>query len=64
MLIIDRKDGENIDRMLKRYKRKHRDVKLRRQLRNRKHFTKPSVARRTEIKDAMYRDKKRREVDG
>ena len=64
MLIIDRKDGESVDRMLKRYKRKHRNVKLRNELRNRKHFTKKSVARRTEIKDAIYRDKKRMNEDG
>ena len=64
MLIIDRKDGESVDRMLKRYKRKHRDVKLRRQLRNRKFFTKKSVSRRTEIKDAIYKTQKRREEDG
>lgn len=64
MLIIDRKDGESVDRMLKRYKRKHRDVKLRRQLRNRQHFTKKSVERRTEIKDAIYKTRKRLEEDG
>ncbi len=64
MIIIERKDGESVDRMLKRYKRKHRNVKLRRELRNRKFFTKKSVARRTEIKDAIYRDKKRREEEG
>lgn len=57
MLIIDRKDGEHIDRMLKRYKRKHRNVKLRRELRNRKFFQKPSVTRREEILDAVYREK-------
>ena len=64
MLIIDRKDGESVDRMLKRYKRKHRNVKLRNQLRNRKFFTKKSVSRRTEIKDAIYKTRKRREEDG
>ena len=64
MLIIERKDGESVDRMLKRYKRKHRNVKLRKQLRNRKHFTKKSVERRTEIKDAIYKAKKQQEEDG
>lgn len=58
MLIIDRKDGESIDRMLKRYKRKHRNVKLRRTLRSRQYFEKQSVKRRTEILDAVYRQKK------
>ena len=48
MLIIERKDGESIDRMVKRYKRKFRNTKLRDELRRRKEFTKPSVARRNE----------------
>jgi small subunit ribosomal protein S21 len=58
MLIIERKEGESIDRTLKRYKRKHRDTKLRRELRNRKEYTKPSVRRRNEILKAIYSKKK------
>ena len=54
MLIIDRKDGETIDRTLKRYKSKHRKVKLIKELRKRKHFTKPSVERRAEVLKAEY----------
>ncbi len=54
MLIIDRKENETIDRMLKRYKRKHRQVKLRNELQRRREFTKPSVLRRTEILKAKY----------
>ena len=59
MLIIEVKDGENIDRALKRYKRKHQRTKLRQQLRSRKEFTKPSVRRRNEMLNAVYRNKKR-----
>ncbi|MGK0314419.1 MAG: small subunit ribosomal protein S21 [Saprospiraceae bacterium] len=55
MLIIKRKDRENIDRMIKRYKRKHRKVKLRNELKRRIAFVKPSVKRRREILDAKYR---------
>ena len=55
MIIIDVKDEESIDRALKRYKRKHRNVKIREQLRERQYFTKPSVRRRNEILDASYR---------
>lgn len=58
MLIIERKDGESIERMLKRYKNKHRRVKLRNELMDRKTFTKPSVKRRMEILSAKYRQKK------
>ena len=54
MLIIDVKDGESIDKALKRYKRKHQRVGITKQLRSRKHFTKPSVLRRNEILKAKY----------
>ena len=59
MLIINRKDGESIDILLKRYKRKHRDVKLRNELTERKQFTKPSVKRRFEVLKAVYMNNKR-----
>ncbi|MEL6658372.1 MAG: 30S ribosomal protein S21 [Bacteroidota bacterium] len=54
MLILDRKDGETIDRLLKRYKRKHREVQVNKKLRRRKFFTKPSVRRREEVLKARY----------
>ena len=58
MLIIERKDGESIDRALKRYKNKHRRSGVIRELRRRKEFTKPSVQRRHEINKAIYKLKK------
>ncbi len=54
MLIIPIKDGENIDRALKRYKRKFDKTGVVRQLRSRQQFTKPSVTRRAEIQKAQY----------
>ena len=54
MLILDRKDGETIDRLLKRYKRKHRQVQVTKNLRKRKHFIKPSILRREEVLKATY----------
>ncbi len=54
MLIIPIKDGENIDRALKRYKRKFDRTKTMRNLRERKQFNKPSVVRRAEIIKAKY----------
>ncbi len=54
MLIIPVKEGENIDRALKRFKRKFDRTGGMRQLRSRKHFTKPSVARRAQIQKAQY----------
>ena len=54
MLIIPIKDGENIDRALKRYKRKFDKTGTVRQLRSRTAFTKPSVKRRAQVQKAAY----------
>ncbi len=54
MLIIPVKDGENIDRALKRFKRKFDRTGTMRQLRGRQQFTKPSVRRRAEVQKAQY----------
>lgn len=54
MLIIPIKDGENIDRALKRFKRKFDKTGTMRQLRYRQTFTKPSVSRRAQIQKASY----------
>lgn len=58
MIIINVKDEESIDRALRRYKRKHRDVGIMKELRKRKEYTKPSVQRRNEVLNASYRQKK------
>lgn len=54
MLKIIVKEGEQIDRALKRYKRKHRNVKVMQTLRENQFFTKPSVKRRRENQKASY----------
>ena len=54
MLIIPVKEGENIDRALKRFKRKFDKTGTMRGLKNRKEFVKPSIVRRAEIKKAQY----------
>ncbi len=54
MLIIPIKEGENIDRALKRFKRKFDRTQTKRQLQTRKQFTKPSVVRRAQIQKAQY----------
>ncbi|RUA12854.1 MAG: 30S ribosomal protein S21 [Flavobacteriia bacterium] len=54
MLIIPVKDGENIDRALKRFKRKFDRTKTMKQLRERKQFTKPSVLKRQQLLKARY----------
>jgi small subunit ribosomal protein S21 len=55
MLIIDSKDCENIDKALKKYKKKFEKAKVLVQLRERQSFTKPSVKRRGEVLKAVYK---------
>ena len=55
MLIVDSKDCENIDKALKKYKKKYEKSKILLQLRERQSFTKPSVRRRNEILKAVYK---------
>ncbi|MDX1943112.1 MAG: 30S ribosomal protein S21 [Saprospiraceae bacterium] len=57
MLIINVKDSEPIDKALKNYKRKFEKAGILKELRRRKHFTKPSVERRNELLKAAYREK-------
>ncbi len=54
MLIIDSKDCENIDKALKKYKKKYEKSRTLNQLRERQHFTKKSVKRRFEVLKAVY----------
>jgi small subunit ribosomal protein S21 len=54
MLIIPVKDGENIDRALKRFKRKFDRTGTMRQLRSRQAFSKPSVVKRAQMQKAQY----------
>ena len=54
MLIIKVKDGENIERALKRFKRKFNETKMVPRLRAREQFTKPSVIKREQKKKAIY----------
>lgn len=55
MLIIDSKDCENIDKALKKYKKKYEKSRTLNQLRERQHFTKPSVKRRHQVLKAIYK---------
>ena len=54
MIIIPVKEGENIDRALKKFKRKFEKTGVIRELRSRQAYVKPSVRRREEIKKAAY----------
>jgi len=54
MLIIPVKEGESIEKALKKFKRKVEKTGLIKNLRERQKFTKPSIVRREEIKKAIY----------
>lgn len=54
MLRIQINEGENIERALKRFKRKFNMTGVMRQLKEREQFTKKSVIRRRELDKAKY----------
>jgi small subunit ribosomal protein S21 len=63
MIIVPVKDGEPIEKSLKKFKKKIEKTGLIRALRERQKFTKPSVERREEIKRAVYSNKFRNPQD-
>ena len=54
MIIVQVKDGDNIERALKRFKRKFEKTGAVRELRARKNFEKPSVIKRMAHQKAIY----------
>ncbi len=59
MLIIEvDKNENNIDKALKKYKRKFEKSRTLKDLRARKNFTKPSIKRRAEVLKAVYKQDK------
>lgn len=55
MLIIPVKEGENIERALKKFKKKFDRTGIMRELRDRQYYTKPSIEKREQVKKAIYR---------
>lgn len=55
MLIMDGKECENIDKALKKYKKKFERSRTLNQLRERQAFIKPSIRRRKQKLKAIYR---------
>jgi len=55
MIIVPIKEGENIERALKKFKRKFEKTGIVRELRSRQAFTKKSVVQRDMLKRAIYR---------
>ena len=56
MLSIPVKEGDNIERALKRFKKKFDRTKRMRELRARREFVKPSVQNREQMKKAVYKN--------
>jgi len=61
MIIVPVKEGESVDRALKKLKRKFEKTGVVRELRARQKFTKPSVVRRDQLIRARYIQKLRSE---
>lgn len=54
MIIVQVKDGENIERALKKFKRKYEKTGVVKELRRRQAFEKPSVTNRKKMMKAVY----------
>ncbi len=54
MIIIPVKEGESIERALKKYKRKFEKTGVVKELRHRQKYTKPSITKREQKLKAIY----------
>ena len=54
MIIVAVKDGENIERALKKFKRKFEKTGIVKELRARQQYDKPSVLKRLKMEHAIY----------
>jgi len=64
MIIIPVKEGESIDRALKKYKRKFEKTGVVKELRARQKYTKPSIKNREEKLKAIYVQQLRQAEEG
>lgn len=64
MIIINVKEGESLDRALKRFKKKFEKTGVVRELRARQAFEKKSVTRRIQRKKAIYKQGLNQETNG
>lgn len=62
MLIIPVKEGESIERALKKYKKKFEKTGVVKELRRRQQFTKPSIVDRETRLRAIYRETVKRSM--
>jgi small subunit ribosomal protein S21 len=59
MIVVPLKEGENIEKALKKFKRKFEKTGVVKELRTRQAFTKPSVEKRKQYLHAVYVQKLR-----
>lgn len=57
MIIVPVKEGENIERALKKFKRKAEKTGVIKEVRTRKQYEKPSVVKRVKMQHAIYVNK-------
>ncbi|MCQ2129714.1 MAG: 30S ribosomal protein S21 [Bacteroidaceae bacterium] len=60
MIVVPVKEGENIERALKKFKRKYEKTGVIKELRSRQQFDKPSVKKRLKMERAIYVQQLRR----
>ena len=63
MIIVPIKEGENIERALKKFKRKFEKTGVVKELRSRQQYNKPSVLKRLKMEHAIYVQKLRAAED-
>ncbi|MDH6305404.1 small subunit ribosomal protein S21 [Parabacteroides sp. PF5-5] len=54
MIVVPLKEGENIEKALKKFKRKFEKTGVVKELRSRQAFAKPSVSKRKQMMRAVY----------
>ena len=63
MIVIPIKEGENIERAIKKFKRKFEKTGVVKELRSRQAFTKPSITKRQQKLKAIYIQQLQQEED-
>jgi small subunit ribosomal protein S21 len=63
MIIVPLKEGENIERALKKFKRKYEKTGIVKELRRRQAFEKPSISNRKQKLHAVYVQKLQQSED-
>ena len=63
MIIVPLKEGENIEKALKKFKRKYEKTGVVKEIRRRQEFSKPSVVKREQKLHAIYVQQMHRSED-